>query len=313
MKIIELDNSKIKNSEETILALGNFDGLHLGHIKLISTMIDEACKKNLKSAVLLFKDHSGKVLYPSSKKFVLTTLEDKIEILKKEKVDIVFVKNFDINFSKMLPAEFIDFIITKTKCKGIVVGRDYKFGYKGEGDIRYLEEHYVDQEFKLIEINDFCLDKKLIKSTLIRNLLEIGNVELANRYLGRLYSIKGKIVHGEARGHLLGFPTANLENQNYILPKEGVYFTISEVNGNHYLSMTALGENKTFDEVEKKIETYIFDFSEDIYGKTQKLYFIEYMRENDRFPSANELIQQLEKDKIYISKKDLQLYTDMLL
>ncbi len=313
MKIIDLDDKKTKNSQETILALGNFDGLHLGHKELISNMVTIAHKKNLKSAVLLFKDHSGKVLYPSSKKFVMTTLKDKISLLENKGVDIVFTKEFDLEFSKTTPHEFISFIISQTKCKGVVVGKDYTFGHKGRGNTEFLIEHFIHNEFQLFEIDNYCLNNQLVKSTLIRNFLQRGDIKSANKYLGRTYSIEGTIIHGEDRGHLLGFPTANLENSYYILPKEGVYFTISLIKEDLFLSMTAIGENKTFHETEKKIETYLLNFSGNIYGQTQRIYFIEYMRDNDLYPSVEELIKQLHKDKDYISNKDLQVYRNMLI
>lgn len=312
MKIIDLDNKINENSQTTLLALGNFDGLHLGHKKLISEMVEIAQRNQLNSAVLLFKDHSGKILYPSDKKFVLTTLADKLSVLENMKVDFVFIKKFDLEFSRILPVEFLEFIIEKTNCRGIVVGKDYRFGYKGQGNTDFLKNEYVHDHFRLYEIDDYCLEGITVKSTLIRNLLQEGDVINAAKYLGRVYSIEGSIIHGENRGHLMGFPTANLENDNYILPKDGVYYTVSEIEGKFYPSMTAVGENKTFDEWEKKIETHILNLSHDIYHKIHRVYFIEYMRDNVKFASVEELILQLKKDKDYILKKDLHLENYML-
>lgn len=312
MKIIDLDNKINENSHETLLALGNFDGLHLGH-KLISEMVDIARRHQLKSAVLLFKDHSGKILYPSDKKFVLTTLADKLSVLERMEIDFIFIKKFDLEFSKIQPVEFLEFIIESTSCRGIVVGRDYRFGYKGKGNTDFLRSEYVHDHFRLYEVEDYCLDGMIVKSTLIRNLLQNGDVMNAAKYLGRIYSIEGTIIHGENRGHVMGFPTANLENDNYILPKDGVYYTISEIEGSYYPSMTAVGENKTFDECEKKIETYILNLSRDIYHKIHRVYFVEYMRDNVKFASVEELIDQLKKDKNYILEKDLHLDNYMLI
>lgn len=313
MKIIDLDSTQINQNEKTIIALGNFDGLHKGHQFLIQNMLYFAKKNNLKSSVLLFKNHSKNTLEPNGISSVLTTLEDKIFLLEKLDLDIVFIKRFDTEFSHMAPSDFLFYLQNFTYCKGIVVGKDYKFGYKGKGNTEYLMEKSRSLDIILNEIEDYILDGEIIKSTLIRKALKSGDVSKVGYYLGRYYSIKGKIIHGENRGHLLGFPTANIKNLTHTLPRDGVYYTISKVKDRYYPSMTAVGENKTFLETERKIETYISGFSNSIYGEVLEIFFVEFMRENVKFSTPEELIVQLEKDKKYIENKDVQDIKNMII
>ena len=311
MQIVDLDydNNYPKNN---VIALGNFDGLHCGHQKLISEMQTFAKDMNYNSSIFLFKNHSKDTLNPTSNQWNLTLLNDKLDLLSKLRIDIAFLKKFDIPFSQQSPLKFLNYLL-KINCRGIFVGNDFKFGYKGTGNKELLIKFCEESGIYLHFTPDFKIDGQLIKSTLIRYLILRGEMTKAAQYLGRYYSIEGEIIHGKKRGRNLGFPTANLKNEAYLLPGEGVYHTVTLLDNKLYNSMTSIGENKTFLEKDKKVETYLDQFQGNLYGKKMKLFFIQFIRKNIRYSSSIDLAKQLKKDLKYINSKDLQTLFDMII
>lgn len=293
MKVIDL--SKDLSEYKTSIGLGNFDGFHLAHQELAKKVIAIAKETNTKSSMLLFKRHTR---HENDSKY-LTTLNDKISYLDELGIDIVFLIDFYEKTKKLSPEEFISNIIIKScKAENIVVGKDYKFAYKAQGDIRSLLDLEGKYNFKTHLLDDVMVNSKLVSSTLIKNLLDDHNLDTANLLLGRTYSIKGEVIKGFGRGKDLGYPTANISNKDsYFLPKDGVYYTIVEYDGQKYHSMTSIGDNPTFDDLfEKVIEVYICDFDKDIYGEVLKLEFIKYLRPMYKFNSIDELIENLDND-----------------
>lgn len=310
MKIIDT-SKEFKIENDTVIALGNFDGLHRGHMTLINTVLKESKSKNISSAIILFREHTRDILKPSNSLYKLTSNNDKIDLLKNTSLEYIFIVDFS-HIKNLKPEEFFDYLLNGLNCKGIVVGTDYRFGINASGDIKLLE--------KLCNINDVTLkivstvkDGNInIKSTIIRSYIKEGQIVEANNFLGRNYFITGEVVHGEKRGRELGFPTANtLNDHNYVVPKEGVYYTrttiISKDSEKKYDSLSFIGNNITFNEYDKKIETYMFDFADSIYGEIIKIEFIEFIRDNYRFNSKMELIEQMNNDVLFVDeyKKNL--------
>lgn len=298
MEIVEVNLDSFSYDYDVAIALGNFDGIHLAHQKIIKEMITTAKENNLKSSVLLFKNHTKSLLNVSTPK-LLSSEEEKIEILDSLGVDVIFVIPFDQSIMKLSPEEFIEeLLIKRLSVKSITVGFDYRFGYKASGNKDDLLA-FKDEYGLIINIIDaISLDnKELISSTKIREYLSLGEVKKAANMLGRNYKIKGKVIPGSQRGRVLGFPTANIEVEDgYLIPRDGIYATYVYVDGKKYLSGTNVGKNLTFNGEKLKIESFIIDFSEYIYDKDIEIEFIDYIREERKFPTADMLIEQIEKD-----------------
>ncbi|MFO3716005.1 bifunctional riboflavin kinase/FAD synthetase [Anaerococcus cruorum] len=296
IKIYDLDRG-MTDFEPKAIALGNFDGIHIGHQKLIKKNIELAHQLNLVPSVLLFKENSKKTLI--DEKDYLTSLDDKIEILAQMGLDTFCILEFDEEFRSLSPKDFIAKILyKKLNTKYIVVGEDYRFGKNAMGDIeklRTLQDEFAYQT----KVVDFELDNgEKISSGTIKNLIKNGDINKANTYLGRPYKIRGEVVDGHKRGRTLNFPTANLKmNFSYTIPKDGVYLTRVNVGGKNHFALSNVGSNPTFENDFRKVETYILDFNEDIYGENIAIEFLEFFRDDMKFDSVDDLIKQMEMDK----------------
>lgn len=296
MEIINISNhNNIKFN--TGVALGNFDGIHLGHQKLINTMINRSKELGYKSSLLLFDKHT-KVITDNNQPKIITTNEQKLKIAEKMGIDIVYIMKFDKSTMLLSAEEFVkDIIIDKMNSKLIVVGFDYKFGHKALGNSETLLKLGKKYDVEVKVIDAIQSDKEVIGSTEIRELILEGNIIKANKFLGRSYSIIGKVIPGKNRGNTLGFPTANIDvNPNLVIPKTGVYKTKTILNGKSYLSATNIGYNPTFDEDILKIETHILDFNERIYGENIEIEFIDFLRDDIKFKNKDDLISQMNID-----------------
>ncbi len=300
MEIIYLDKETYRG-RETVIGLGNFDGIHKGHRSLIERARELGQALSTKSALLLFTDHTGTILSGDDRGY-LTSIDDKLELVRCLGVEVVFILEFSKEVSQLEPKDFIDNII-KSSCKSaaIVVGRDYRYGHRARGDVDRLQSYANQFKLSLSVIDDFLIDDKIVSSTEIKELIREGKVEKASYLLARPYSVKGRVIAGEGRGRTLGFPTANLVlDYDYIIPKEGVYGCKVRIGGEEYYALTSIGTNPTFGGMEGKIETYILDFDRDIYGECLELLFIEKLRDNIRFSSKEALIDQMAEDRDYI-------------
>lgn len=292
-------NSDLPDLEKKVVSLGYFDGVHLGHQKLMKRNVDLSKKYGYTPSILLFKENT-KTTVKDDKRY-LSSLEDKVEILSQLGIKTFCLVNFDENFMKLSPTDFIKTIIAeKLNAKIIIVGDDYRFGYKASGTVDTLREY--EKIFAYItDVVDFAMedDYAKISSGHLRNFIRNGEIKKANKYLGRPYKIRGKVVHGKRRGRLLNFPTANLDlSFPYVIPTDGVYLTITNIRGKDYYGLTNIGSNPTFEEGDdKKIETFIFDFNDSIYDEDISVEFIEFLRPDFKFNSAEELIAQMDKDK----------------
>ncbi|MDY3005943.1 bifunctional riboflavin kinase/FAD synthetase [Anaerococcus porci] len=296
IKVFDLDNNQIELSPKAV-SLGNFDGVHRGHQKLMKENIKISRNFGLTPSVLLFKENTKNIL--NGEKEYLTSLDDKIEILNDMGIECFCFLEFSEEFKNLSPREFIkEILYEKLNTKYVIVGDNYRFGKMAKGDINTLKSYEEDFGYKT-KVVDFELDNgRIINSTDIRKMVKDGEIKKANFDLGHPFKIKGKVVKGAQRGRLLNFPTANLMlNFNYIKAKSGVYFTRVRIDKESYFALTDIGTNPTFGPNDIKIETYILDFSKDIYGKNMTVEFLEYFRPDYKFKNAEELIEQMKKDK----------------
>lgn len=278
------------------LLLGYFDGVHKGHQELIKLAKEESDNVG----VLLFDTNIAKLLSSSSKGIKeLTSLEDKLDIFSSFGINKAYIVQTDLSFLSLNKDEFISQVLKKINPKAIVVGEDYSFGYKGEGNVAYLKNFFNVLSSPLIN------DKYgKISTRTIRKLIEEGDVLTANDELGYEYSLKGRVIHGLENGRKIGFPTANIElDENYVIPKKGVYAGYTYVNDKKYESIINIGDNPTVGSLKRNIlETHIINFSEDIYDQNIKVSFLEFLRDEKKFSSFEELKNQLNKDKQYFKK-----------
>jgi len=296
MNII-FDIEKRLNSK-TAVALGNFDGLHIGHQYLISTMKNLAYERGLIPAVFTFNNTTSTKFKTREDYSILMSNEKKIETLEKMGVDALYAVDFNDKIMRMCPDEFVkEVIVDKLNANLVVVGFNFRFGFQAKGDVEYLKRISDKFGFEVVVINPIMKNDKIVSSTYIRKLLKDGKVKEANELLGRPYIIAGNVIEGKGRGKKLGFATANLKfDTDYLVPKFGVYKTFTAYNGKTYLSLTNVGKNPTFDDVEFSAETHILNFDKNIYGKKIEIRFIEFLRNEIRFTDKTQLIGQVLKD-----------------
>lgn len=293
-----------KENTGTAIALGNFDGVHLGHQALIKEMIGIAQKNGYKSSVLMFENHTKSVIDGRGPSLI-TCMKQRYDILESLGVDLVFKMDFDKDIMNLSPEEFVSkILVDKLNVKAVVVGMDYKFGHKAAGDGQTLKELGLKYNFKVKILDPIYVDGEIVSSTWVRNSILNGDMKQAKKLLGRNYSILGKVVHGKRIGNKLGFPTANIDPLiNYILPKNGVYSTETIVDGVKYLSASSVGYNPTFNEDVIKIESHIIGFAKNIYSLNIELVFTEYLRKEIKFDNIELLKKQILEDIKRVTQK----------
>jgi riboflavin kinase / FMN adenylyltransferase len=283
----------------TGVGLGNFDGLHVGHMVLINTLIAESRLDCLDSVVYTFTKHTCNILRKKLVTPLLLTHEKKAEILEDTKLDYLFFEEFDEEYSRLSPEAFVREILKdKLNIRLAVTGFNYRFGYKGEGDVSLLGELAKRYGFELIVIPPVKIENETVSSTLIRSYITKGDVDRAFKLLGRHYTISGKVSEGRKIGSRIGIPTANIKPDPYlVLPYNGVYITKTIYRGKVYPSITNIGRNSTFEELdEKSVETHIFDYSGSMYGEYIEVLFIKKLRNERKFSSADKLVAQISSD-----------------
>lgn len=291
MEIIKLNGNKVE--KDTVCAIGFFDGVHLAHKKLINKTIEIGKKKGIKTGVITFDVHPKSVLFDLDYHY-LTPLERKIEIFKEFDLDYIYIIVFDKDKAQLTPEEFIDFYLSNIDT--IVCGFDFKFGVRGSGKIETLKNH---KNFDTVVVDEVTYEGYKVGSTHIRDLIQSGQVDNVKEVLGDYYSVKGEVVHGAKKGRMIGYPTANLDTGNYLIPRRGVYATMTKVNGVWYQSMSSIGHNPTLNcQIDLSVESNIFDFHEEIYGDIIEVKFIKYLRDEIKFNSIDELISKIDQDKI---------------
>lgn len=293
MELIKIDNFN-EDRFETAIALGNFDGVHLGHQSLIKKMISISNEEGLNSSVLLFENHTKSTIDGKGPSLI-TSKEQKYNLVHQLGVKTIYSMKFDEFIMKLTPEEFVtEILIKKLNAKAVVVGNDYRFGHKASGNAELLMELGIKHGLKIVIVDPLYVDGDIVSSTRIRHCILSGDVKGASKLLGRDYSILGKVVPGKKIGNKLGFPTANIEPLiNFVLPKNGVYSTKTIVDGVKYISATSVGYNPTFRENSIKIESHIIGFAQDIYDMNIELVFVEYLRDEIKFESVELLKKQI--------------------
>ena len=293
-------NRFLEEGTYSYVALGSFDGLHSGHLSLVNKIIELANENKGKSIVYTFKNHPRTLIKGATPPKLLMDNESKEEILEALGVDLIYFEEFNEEYMKLTPEGFIKYLCEKFKVKGIVVGFNYRFGYKNVGNIEMLKELSTKYGYELYVMEPCNYEDEVISSTRIRNELLSGNVDKAMKMLNRPYCIKGKVVHGKKLGRAIGFPTANLDySKEALIPKKGVYYTKVQWQGKIYKGITSVGNNPTVNGDKLTIETYILDFNNDLYGHNIKVCFIKKIRDEKKFNSIDDLVIQLKKDKYY--------------
>lgn len=285
----------------SVICLGNFDGVHIGHQKLIESAVSIAQKENLTSIFFTIFPSPKSVLGKREEKY-LTNLNDRTIIAKSMGIDEVIVLRFNLEVAHYHYEEFIQKIILKYNPKYIVCGNDFNFGYKGEGKIQHLQNH-GNGIFKVIVVNDVEVNHDKVSTTRIIELLKKHDVKKVAEYLGRNYRVVGTVVKGHGNGTKLGYPTANIDIKQYFLPARGVYAVYVDINGKRYRGMANIGTHPTIAQLEKEIlEVHIFDFEESIYGQQICIEFFDFIRLERRFSNLEDLQSQLSQDIVNINR-----------
>ncbi|MDQ3013836.1 MAG: bifunctional riboflavin kinase/FAD synthetase [Acidobacteriota bacterium] len=283
----------------TVLTLGVFDGLHLGHQAIVRTVVERALLVDAAPTLITFDPHPRQVLKPDTAPPLLQTFNQKMEGLRGLGIEQVVVLKFDQRLAALSAEEFIvRFIVDGLQSREVYLGKGFAFGHDRRGNIELLQRLSRQLGFQAAEVPEVQLRRHRISSTMVRMLLKTGRVNVARRMLGRPYGIEGRVTHGRGIGRQLLYPTANLELQNRVLPVDGVYVTLAMINGVWMRSVTNIGKRPTFGgELESKVETHVIDFDEDLYDQTIRVRVLHRLRGERKFSGVDELKAQITRDR----------------
>ncbi|SEC34520.1 riboflavin kinase / FMN adenylyltransferase [Tenacibaculum sp. MAR_2009_124] len=287
-------------SQKTYVTIGTFDGVHIGHQKIIKKLIEDAKLSNKKSVVLTFFPHPRMVLQQDVTIQLINTIQERTQQLESLGLDYLIIHPFDREFSRLTALDFVrDVLVNKLNIDKLIIGYDHHFGKNREGNIEQLTEYSHLYDFNVEEIPAQDIDDVSVSSTKIRNALLDGQLKVANNYLGYNFSLSGKIVSGEQLGQKIGFPTANIhiEEDYKLIPKTGAYVVKSTVNSQLIFGMMNIGVRPTVNGNNRTIEVHFFDFDANIYHQQITVELLYFLRDEQKFNSVNELKEQLEKDK----------------
>lgn len=279
--------------------MGNFDGIHLGHQALLRNAVQEAQKRGIPSVVLTFEPHPLKLLAPARAPRLLLTPEDKMRLLEDFGVHTVVAQHFDRQFSSLSAEDFVRrYIAGRLRCRKIWVGTDLRFGQGRQGSVDDLLRWGPGYGFEVGMVDPIVLNGVRISSSQIRQLIEQGRVDEAQPMLGRYHFLAGTVVSGHKRGRQLGFPTANISSRTEVVPLDGIYATIIEIEEKPWLSVSSVGVNPTFGDGSRSVESFVLDFDRDLYGESVKLFFVKRIREEKKFASVDTLIDRMKEDVV---------------
>lgn len=309
LKYVVVSNGNIKNVQivsqlsqftpgsGTLLTIGVFDGVHLGHQHLIERLTQQAAASNLLSGVVTFNRHPRVVLSPHVKLARLTTLEERISLLKALGIGIVVPLTFTKELAALSAREFVTVLKQHLQMQGLVVGPNFAVGSGREGDVAFLKTLGNELGFTLDVVEPLTKDGSLVSSTAVREALSRGDMKKTGELLGRYFRLSGTVGSGKERGHVLGFPTANIIlDPDHALPIDGVYATVSHIGGKTFKSVTNIGMRPTFGEGERTVEVFLIDFSGDIYGQELAIEIVERLRGELKFDGPEQLAAQITKD-----------------
>ncbi|NJW52207.1 bifunctional riboflavin kinase/FAD synthetase [Salinimicrobium oceani] len=290
------------SSHHTVVTIGTFDGVHVGHQKIIERLVNASKAGNLESAILTFFPHPRMVLQKDADIKLINTIEERKEILEKSGIDHLIIHPFTQQFSRLSAREFVrDILVTKLKAKKVIIGYDHRFGRNRTADINDLREFGREYDFEVEEISKQDVEDVAVSSTKIRNALLEGRVEKANRYLSYPFSLSGTVVKGKGLGKEFEFPTANLEvSESYkLIPKNGVYVVRSLIDGEVVFGMMSIGTNPTVGGTTKTIETHFFELEKDLYGKSLSIELLTRIRDEKKFENIEVLKTAMKQDQAF--------------
>ena len=301
MKLIENIDDIHTPFQRAVITIGNFDGVHIGHQALFHEVIEKADMIDGTSVAMTFEPHPVRVLKNNGHPPLITLYSQKVELIAKSGIDVLLCIPFTREFAAITAKQFVvDILLERLGMAIIVVGRDYAFGRNREGNLNLLKSYAEAYDFEVVVVDWIPVSKSIssrISSTSIREMVMAGAVNEVPKLMGRHYQIKGTVVHGRNRGgKLLGFPTANLQLQDELCPKLGIYAVTVEIEGNLYKGVANIGYSPTFDDNQFTVEVHILDFEEDLYGQQIRINFIHRIRDEIKFSSIEELSHQIEQD-----------------
>jgi len=292
----DLQDPRLKDLSP-VITIGNFDGVHLGHQKVINQTITLAKARRTKSLVMTFAPHTRKLLNHEHPPHLLNTPSQKLELIEKLGVDFLLTVGFTDEFSHTTPEEFVrSFLVDKLRIRAMCLSSKFRFGYQGKGDVHLLKKLGKAHGFEVVEVPAVYIGNCPVDSTRIRELIRKGRVKEASLLMGREYFVDGSVTRGECRGESLGYPTANIQPENELLPGFGVYVTRCLLRENLLPSVTSLGVRPTFGGSIPTLETYILNFSQEVHGEAIRLYFIKKLRDEMKFPHPESLREQIRRD-----------------
>ncbi|MHB8075906.1 bifunctional riboflavin kinase/FAD synthetase [Desulfosporosinus fructosivorans] len=288
------------NKEPCVLALGNFDGVHLGHRRLLEHGLGQAMRLGVGLSVLIFEPHPLKVLFPERELKLLSTTRERLSYLEAIGVQTVYHLPFTREMANTSPEQFVEKILLPLGVIHVVVGFNYSFGAQGRGNPELIQALGKKHGFGVSVLQAQSIGGRVISSSSIRKALLHGDIILASSLLGRPPCLRGTVIHGEERGRQLGYPTANiLPEEDYLIPKRGVYAVWADLNGKRVSGMMNIGMKPTFHDLyTTMVEVHFFDFSGDLYGSEIMVHIVERLRDERKFNGINELLMQLNKDKV---------------
>jgi len=294
---IEQELANIAPQGETLLTIGVFDGVHAGHRYLLEKLQRKAAENNLLSGVVTFNPHPQSVLHAQNKLLWLSAPEDRVKSFRSLGIHLVAVLTFTPEVAQLSARKFISLVKNHLRMRSIMVGPDFALGRGQEGNIHLLRVLGCEMDFSVEVIHPYTINGEIVSSTLIRQALTQGNMEKIRRLMGHYFQIGGKVVQSDKRGRILGFPTANLDiKPQQALPGNGIYATITQIDDKQFTSVTNIGTRPTFGKGEKTVETHLINYKGDLYSKEIRVEFVQKLRDEQRFPSSEELKAQIRKD-----------------
>lgn len=297
-----LSTASFTSKSKTIVTIGTFDGVHVGHQKILKKITAIAKEENCESVVLTFFPHPRMVLQQDNSIKLLNTISEKEKLFENLEIDHLIIHPFDEEFSKLSAEDFVKkILVDQLNIQKIVIGYDHRFGKNRSANLDDLIEFGAKYNFGVEQISAEEINNNAVSSTKIRNSLLDGDIETANSYLGYHYNFTGIVVKGKQLGRTIGFPTANIsiDEEYKLLPKNGVYIVQTRIEGKRYFGMMNIGTRPTIDGTTKSVEVYILDFNKEIYHTSLTISVLKFIREERKFESFERLKEQIEKDKIF--------------
>jgi riboflavin kinase/FMN adenylyltransferase len=294
---VEEELAGFSPDRDTLLTIGVFDGVHLGHQRLIVELIQQAHQKDLLAGVVTFRQHPEDLFSSGSKLPFLTDIKTRTKLLKEEGVDFIVTLSFTKELAGLSARQFMNLVQKHLRMLGLVIGSDFALGKGREGDTGAIQRLGKEMVFGVTVVPPLKINGEVVSSTALRKALAGGDINKVHELAGRFFSLRGKVVEGTGRGEGLGFPTANMDvKSGQALPPDGVYVGLTRANGKVFQSMTNIGRNPTFGDAERSVESFLVDYHGDLYGKELQLEIVARLRDEKKFASAAELKKQIALD-----------------